>query len=190
MGLESKKIRNKEYSHQKESLFNDIYKEYFRIAVFYANQYLQDKETAKEIVQDTFLSLWEHIEELDTNLNIKAYILKITRNKCLNIIRKQKYSNKYLDYINQENRQIHGEALSDISAEECLDFEIKDLLEKSLNQMSDDVRISFCMNRYEHYSCPEIADNFHISSRTVESRIAKALLTLKMNFKDYFAENE
>ena len=55
------------------SLFGQVYN--------YAKSYVADSEQAKEITQDSFLTLWEKRQNLRPDSNIKAFLLHVARNK-------------------------------------------------------------------------------------------------------------
>ena len=169
----------------KEELFDSIYTSYFRLCVFYARQYLGDEELAKEIAQDTFLTVWERIDAIDLSHNVKAYLLTITRNKCLNLLRKRRNGKVVTDYMQKRMDEVNEQALADASADECLSFEINEMLDKALDDMPQQMRLSFCMNRYDHFTSDQIAEQMHISPRTVENKIYKATVILKKKFEDY-----
>ncbi|MCC8096588.1 MAG: hypothetical protein LIP05_15405 [Tannerellaceae bacterium] len=50
-----------------------------------ATKYIYDPETAKEIVNDVFLNIWNNHTPLTSPVN--AYLVKAVRNRCLNHLR-------------------------------------------------------------------------------------------------------
>lgn len=53
----------------------------------FANQILQDEEEAKDVLQDVFLKLWQKRDELEKVENLEAFAYRMTRNRCLDLIR-------------------------------------------------------------------------------------------------------
>jgi len=53
----------------------------------YASQFLKDGEEARDVVQDVFLKLWKMREELPGIGNIEAFAVRMTRNRCLDVMR-------------------------------------------------------------------------------------------------------
>ena len=53
----------------------------------FAEQLLGDGEAAKDVVQDTFLKLWQKPEMLGPVSNPQAFVMKMIRNRCLDLIR-------------------------------------------------------------------------------------------------------
>ncbi len=56
----------------------------------YAIYYLKDENEARDVVQDVFLKLWLKKDELNNIENIEAFAMRMTRNRCLDIIRASK----------------------------------------------------------------------------------------------------
>ena len=53
----------------------------------FALQILQDEEEAKDVLQDTFLKLWQKRDELEKVENLDAFAIRMIRNRCLDVIR-------------------------------------------------------------------------------------------------------
>jgi RNA polymerase sigma-70 factor (ECF subfamily) len=56
----------------------------------FANQILQDEEEAKDVLQDVFLKLWQKRDELAKVENLEAFAFRMTRNRCLDMIRSRR----------------------------------------------------------------------------------------------------
>src|ERR1700744_1731269 len=70
-------------------VFDDIYKTYwnkvFRICMGYVN----DHDWAKDIAQDTFISIWQQLPKFRGEAAIGTWIFRIASNNCLRQIEKQ-----------------------------------------------------------------------------------------------------
>ena len=53
----------------------------------FATQFLKDEEEARDVVQDIFLKLWQKRDKLHEIDNIEAFAMRMTRNRCLDVIR-------------------------------------------------------------------------------------------------------
>ena len=160
-------------------LFEQLFKEHFVYLCNYANQYIHDTNSAKDIVQKVFINMWENREKMDTNRSIPSYLFTSVRNRCLNYIRDhKKYRSKVLDL------DIHD---IDQSYEEN-DWEADDLklkIEAALHQLPEKCRLVFEMSRYKSMKYKDIAEELDISVKTVEAHISKALKSLRVNLADY-----
>ena len=56
----------------------------------FATHFLKDDELARDVVQDVFLKLWQKKDTLDEVENIEAFAMRMTRNRCLDVLRNNK----------------------------------------------------------------------------------------------------
>ena len=95
-----KEFKDKNYLH-----FNDFY-EWFKKKIFYnILAVIPNTDMAEEILQDTFVSFLENIDQIDDNVLSLDYLMKISRNKALTYYRKKK-KEIYLDQY--ENEVMYG----------------------------------------------------------------------------------
>jgi len=73
----------------------------------FALQILQDEEEAKDVLQDVFLKLWQKRDELEKVENLEAFAFRMTRNRCLDMIRSRRTisidSMKMMKYPEEES---------------------------------------------------------------------------------------
>ena len=67
-----------------QQVFESIYEKFYGQLIVYAREYVVSDEVAHEMVQDTFLKLWEKRENLEDNTQFQSYLYRVTRNACLN----------------------------------------------------------------------------------------------------------
>ncbi|GGH01878.1 DNA-directed RNA polymerase sigma-70 factor [Parapedobacter pyrenivorans] len=78
--------------------FEYLYKLYspkiFRVCLGYFN----DADKAKDVTQDTFVTVFEHLKSLKNTDNMAGWIYRIASNKCLRQLENEKKSNLIYDY--------------------------------------------------------------------------------------------
>ncbi|MCF0255146.1 RNA polymerase sigma-70 factor [Bacteroides heparinolyticus] len=177
-------------SHKDEIIsFNQLYEEFQKRFVRFANTYLRDLTAAEDITIEAIMVYWENRHSLSKDSNVPAYILTIIKNKCLNYLRHQQiqdeYSDKIKDYYEWElNTRIA--TLQACEPYELFISEIQKLVEQTLAEMPERTRTIFMLNRYENKSYKEIALLMNITPKGVDFHISKALKMLQTNLKDYF----
>lgn len=79
-----------------EQLKKSSYEAFSRLYIQYSNNLysfvfaqIKNSTIAEDIVQETFLKLWNVREQLDSNGNIQALIYTIARNQIIDTFRKQ-----------------------------------------------------------------------------------------------------
>jgi RNA polymerase sigma-70 factor (ECF subfamily) len=136
-------------------------------------QYVKSAEDADEIVNDTFLVIWEKREEVLLDATIKSYLYTIVRNKSLNFLKKKKLDEVTLD--NEfEIASPHISAIEHIQAKETEKaiFEIIEKLPPKCKQI-------FVLSRKEHMNNKEIAELLELSEKTIENQITIAIRIIK-----------
>ena len=146
----------------------------------FAQKYVKDFETAKEIVQDAYISMWEKRETIDMERAVKSYLTMVIHNKCTNYLRDNRKFDKYI--IDIEN-------LLDVPEYESSDSmvadELKISIDSAINELPEKCREIFILNRYENLKYQEIADKLQISVKTVESQMSKALQHMRVRLAEY-----
>jgi len=70
--------------------FEEIYTQYspkiFRVCMAYMN----DRELAQDITQETFIAVWQHLSSFKNESKISTWIFRIATNNCLRAIEKNK----------------------------------------------------------------------------------------------------
>lgn len=130
-----------------------------------------DMQVAEDIVQDTFLKVWERKDSIRTD-TVKSLLYKIANNLFLNRLDHQKVLLKFTsDFRNSE----YSEA-PDFDMEMQ---EFDDKLKRSLSELDEKNRVVFLMNRIDDLTYKEIAQNLGLSQKAVEKRMGKAIAFLK-----------
>lgn len=164
--------------------YEEIYSEYFGVLYHLCIQYLHHEKIAEEIVQDTFLKLWEIRDTLNEQINIRSFLYTITKNNCLNYLRNQKVSMKHMENIKYLEMQFNYEALERLG--NYVQFEdLKNKIDEAIKHLPEEVIETFKLSRFEELSYKEISVTQKISIKTVEARISKALKILRAELKDY-----
>ena len=89
----------------------EVYNDFYGVMYHLSIQYLHDNRLAEEIVQDTFVKLWEIRETLNEQFNLRNFLYTITKNNCLNYLRNQKIVLKHQENLKYLEMQFNYEAL-------------------------------------------------------------------------------
>ncbi len=161
-------------------VFEDLFRSLYQPLCFYALKYVSVPDTAEEIVQDLFFTLWEKREELTITTSLQAYMYTATHNRCLKFLDHRQIEQKYEKYRRE---------LSADSFEPAADLtsvnEIQRIINKTLDSLPDKCSRIFRLNRYEGLRYNDIASKLSISVKTVEANMGKALKMLRENLKEY-----
>jgi len=163
-----------------DSKYEEMFRTYFSSLSYFAQKYISDLDTCKEIVHNVFINIWEKREEFDFEKPAKSYLFTSVYNRCMNFIRDNK---KFKTDVELE--EIHN--ISDLSqhSETIEAAELESKIWKVINSLPEKCREVFVLNRFEDKKYSEIAEHLNISVKTVETQMSKALKTLREHLKDY-----
>ena len=167
-----------------KSAYKEIYHEYFGRMYQLSLQYLRDPHVSEEIVQDSFMKLWNIRETLNEQFNIHNFLYTVTKNNCLNYLRNQKIALKHRENIKYLEMQFNYEAMGKLGS--YLEFEeLREKIDSAIAALPETLRETFLLSRFEELQYKEIAEKQDISVKTVEARITKSLRILRSELKDY-----
>jgi RNA polymerase sigma-70 factor, ECF subfamily len=164
-----------------QEAFSLLYQRYFAQLSRFAFRRLQNETVTEELVMDVFFELWQQRATLYVETNLSGWLHGTLRNKALHELRARAIREKHLDVF--ASRQ---QPTADTASEKELDARLlEQRMQQAINRLSPQCRQAFTLSRYEHLSYTEIAYRMHISVKTVEKHIGKAIGLLKKEFKDY-----
>jgi RNA polymerase sigma-70 factor (ECF subfamily) len=163
-----------------DQAFELLFRSHFRELCLLSVRYVKDMEVSREIVQDSFMSLWEKRAIIDPSRSAKAYVATTVRNKSLNYLR----DNRKFDSGLLGIEKLYPEEQSEISDPLVAD-EIRRKIRAATESLPEKCREVFVMNRNEQLKYHEIADKLGISVKTVETQMSKALQHMRDHLKEF-----
>lgn len=153
--------------------FNEVYSRYWDLLFHVTMKRLQVREVAEEIVQDTFIILWEKRHTIEITA-LKQYLFAITRYAVFHYL------------ASKQTIASRMKVLSDISSKDA-DVEslvndrlLLQLIETVANELPEKSRQVFHYNKLLDYSILQAAETFNISPKTAEGHLTKALKILRL----------
>ncbi len=164
-----------------EKAFRMIMDHWYPRLFNFANGYLNNPENAKEILQDVFLVLWDHRDKLTEDTNLNAYLFTLTRNRCIDLIRRERLVLQFRTDRQEEYRRLseNFEALSDPILDNIFATELQQEIDLAVSSLPDQCRKVFLMSRTNGLKNREIGALLELSEKTVESHLTKALKSIK-----------
>ncbi|MGH7563777.1 MAG: RNA polymerase sigma factor [Gemmatimonadota bacterium] len=132
---------------------------------------LGDADEAEDVVQEAFVSAYEHLRDYDPAYRFYTWLYRIARNRCLNVIRRRKLWS--LVTLSDPERAPALPAL-DRSDRSLEDGELAASLVACRGSLPADQREVFDLRHAEGFSYREIAAAVGIPEGTVMSRLARA----------------
>ncbi|SEL66854.1 RNA polymerase sigma-70 factor [Parapedobacter koreensis] len=160
-----------------KSSFEQLYLQHWERLYVFCYKTIEDEETAKEVVQDVFKSLWERRTTLQLH-EVERYLIRSVKLRTYEHIR------------NKVIRTQHHEVLLQRSATHYTDDyigtqELLSRIKQLVNTLPKQCKHVFQLSRDQGLTNREIASQLYISERAVEYHISRALRTLKTHLSDY-----
>lgn len=135
---------------------------------------ISEKETAEDILQDTFLRVYNQRKNYSPDFALSTWVYTIALNLVRSELRKRKLR-KYLslDFLKEES----DVELADMGNPEP--GQLKPLLEKAINTLPEEYRTAFILCDIERLPYHEIAEIMRVPVGTVKSRINRARSMLR-----------
>ncbi|OQX55910.1 MAG: hypothetical protein B5M54_00375 [Candidatus Aminicenantes bacterium 4484_214] len=158
------------------NLFIQIYQQkIFRLA--YA--FFGDREEALDVVQETFMRVYEKISHFQKTENVQGWLLKIARNICIDRYRHQTSKKRRPEFPFGERNM--AEMANDGSLEK--QEELQPLIARALEELTPRQRLVVILKHMNGSKFEEIAQVLGIAEGTVKSLHFKALRNLRRILK-------
>jgi RNA polymerase sigma-70 factor (ECF subfamily) len=160
-----------------EFLFESLFKKHeapmYRIAVRVTKSQLH----AADIVQEVFLKIWEHKEELKNIRNEDAWVTRILKNKLIDFMRKASADDRLKNSLWREISVAQNETEQMLEAKES-----DTLIKEAVNELPPQRKLVYQLNRESGLSYEQIADKLSISKHTVKNQLSTALRFIQKKF--------
>ena len=189
MGIEQQEMNDffmLRFKNGDEKAFETIFKSDYNKIVGFCNQFVNDRERAKNQAQEAFINLWLNLEKIATFNGIRSFLYTYAKSACLNYIRHEKVVSKYSDkQLQQKENLLNREVLESFDFNSLEFSELEELILRSIDELPEKCRQVFVMSRFDGKTNREIAEELGISVKSVEANMNRALKALKSNFSDY-----
>jgi len=160
--------------------FEAMFRKEFKNLVVFSLKYVKDIETARSVVQDCFIYVWEKRESMDEDKNLKSYITTMVYNRSLNYLRDhKKFDRNILEFEGLMDENSH---LADTG---IIAKELKGEIQNAISSLPEKCREVFLLSRQQNMKYQQIADHLGISVKTVENQMGKALKILREHLGPY-----
>lgn len=171
-----------------ERAFQIIFNKYYQGLVRFSCSYTEDSDAAENIVQDSFVVLWEKREILEEDSNLHALLVQIVKLKVWNYIEKQRRRalverSLYDSAVREMNLKLY--TLDSIHTTSLYIEDIKKIIEETLAELPELTQTIFRMSREEYLSNKEIAQRINLSEKSVEFHISKTIKKLRLSLSPY-----
>lgn len=153
-----------------EKEFEEKYECYGTMLYRIAFLYLGNACDAEDVLQDIFIKYFFSKKKFNSNEHEKAWLIRVTQNRCLDILKKSSRKNLNIDDIS-------------VAVETEKDSEL-DIL-RNIFLLPEKYKSVIFLYYYNGCSVEEIAGILKISITAVKKRLQRGRETLKIELEDY-----
>jgi len=164
--------------HAFERLYNmysgKLYNFIMRISS--GNQYM-----AEEVVQSTFIRIWEVREKVDTNASFISFLCTIAKNLLMNMYQRQTVEYVYNEYL--KNTGVDR----DSQTEESIDLRfLNEYIDSLAEELPAQRKKIFILSKRQNYTNKEIAEMMGISESTVATQLSLAVKFMREQLMKHY----
>ncbi len=145
--------------------------------VRFARHYVKNSATAEDIMEDAFVALILKRKQFAEEEQLRAYLYKTVRNKCLTHLRGQKHLASLEDNV---DKLLGGSVEGELARRER-QRAVRTALEKLPKQYEEVLILSY----YTGLDVQELCDALQKSKKQIYNLIARARAALKKQLEDY-----
>lgn len=161
-------------------IFESVFHKFYAPLCYYANKFVRDEETAKDIVNEVFLRFWESKGKFENQWTLKAFLYNCVRNAAINYLEKmyvQKNKNRYLQWNLMDE-------------EEAFCFQVQtDIFEEifiAIEELPEECKRIFKMSYIEMLDIKTICEQLNIAETTVKTQRSRAKKYLRNRLQHLF----
>jgi RNA polymerase sigma-70 factor (ECF subfamily) len=163
--------------------FGELVRRYEAKIFRLAQHITQNREDAEDVLQETFMKAYEHLDQFQGNSKFYTWIVRIGVNEALMKLRKRKGDRTVpLDEpvdTGEEMVQREIAVWEDNPEQRYSREEMRDILDQAIKTLKPDFRTVFILRDIEELSTEETAETLGISVPAVKSRLLRARLALR-----------
>ncbi|MCI8431141.1 MAG: sigma-70 family RNA polymerase sigma factor [Lachnospiraceae bacterium] len=156
-------------SPEEQEKFTEVYEQYRHFMWYVANQKLQDEHLAEDAVQEAFLALTRHLDQIEDvhSPRTKKFLATVVRSKAVDILRRLKPEEEL-------NEQLSKTQAEEDVLEQFLTRENYNHLVSCILELDDRYRVVFEYKYIYHMGDAQIGDILGISAKNVNIRYFRA----------------
>lgn len=159
-----------------EKAFMEVYKRYSTGINAYCTKILNDRITAEDIFQETFIKFYESVNP-KVNTNIAGFLVTIARNLCLNHKRnrKQKVDITEMEFLSYDVQNYEN-------------VQMLEFVNTAVDLLDEEYKEALILREYNNMEYDEIAQVLNITAINAKTRVCRAKKKVKELLKPYLKE--
>lgn len=133
---------------------------------------LGDEESARDVVQDTMVTVWDKISRIKNSGSFKTWIFKIAVNRCYDLMRKKKQNPEFR--FDERAWALISDQVSEDTSSELENKEIASVINLLTARLSPRQKSIFILSEIEQLSNEEVAAITGMNKMTIKANLYHA----------------
>jgi RNA polymerase sigma-70 factor (ECF subfamily) len=162
--------------------FSKLYCIYADLLYSFVLNLTKSPSLAKDVLQETFLRIWQKRESISTEMSFKSYLYTIAKNLVMDSFRKQVQSVNFDTYMeNEYEHPVEDGITQKINFD---DFMVKlTVAKQKLSQRQKDV---FELSKEKGLSISQISEQLDVSPKTVKNQLTLAMKIIREELTPFY----
>jgi len=165
----------------RESAIKELYNAYYKQLITLANGILHDRCLAEDVVQNTFITIWDKRASLPVPINLKGYLVVCVKRKAYDAIKKEKKR------MEQPMPDYEDERMGAMRQRGIEDKEIYNGILKAMKCIPPKQRKVFEQRYLHDLSSREIMANSQLSAQTIRNHMHTCIRIMRKKLKHHYS---
>ena len=165
--------------------FDRLYRDHVDLIYRYAHRLCGETESAKDLVQETFLNAYQGLKDFRGEAKISTWLYTIASRACIRMRRKRKGEPEHELSLEEFVPTSEGEfrlqvPMDGLSPEEALqNKELREALDQAIDKLPKKYRMALVLRDMEGLSAKEVGTIMGVNEHAVKSRLHRARLFVR-----------
>ncbi len=170
-------MENNRYTYQE---FDVLFRKYWEKIYSICYRYMWDKDAAKDMVQNIFITLWQKKEAVRNEQSLEKYLTKAVKYQ---VFKRLRYQKKVI--LGSDDLMPDMESRYPNPYQHCIYRELVGEIENEISKLQEPAKTIFRMSRYDVLSHREIAQQLGLAVKTVEYHLTRSRWIIRQKIKEH-----
>jgi len=158
--------------------FKVLHDIYYKNLYIYINNFTKNEFETEDILQETFIKIWNYREKLSELNSFKAYLFKTAYHTYIDKYRNDKRNQNVLDDWK------HQRLMETVDEDDEINLLRIKKIREAIDKLPNRCKKVFILCKFENLTHAQIAEHLEISPKTVQAQMSKAYNIIRESFKD------
>lgn len=158
-----------------EAGFTYFFNSFYKALTYYAFRIIQDRQTAEEIVSDSFIKIWQRHETFEHVRVIRSWLYTTVRHSCIDWLRQRQTAAEHEQRLADRLK----DAVEASVLHELIRAEVIREIHAAITNLPPQCRQVFKLLYIQGKSLKQVAEEMQLSIHTIKNQRARGLTILK-----------